>query len=203
MKLWISERIRNLTSVKRFLFIAILVSFLFIILYFLSQNNSLIYTISDTNGVTPTGTPNVAVIEQIPDASAANITVDPSIPNAPTASVTVSPLPVAPATSITVSPQPDVPAASITVNPSLPDAPVASFTCDLYSGSAPLTVTFTNTSTGSVDSLAWDFNGDGTPDNTTDNTATFIFDTPGTYNATLTVTNAGGSNSITFIIMVS
>jgi len=91
---------------------------------------------------------------------------------------------------------------AITVNEPPPSAPVASFTCNPTSGGAPLTVTFTNTSTGTVDSLAWDFNGDGTPDNTTDNTANFTYNAPGTYNATLTVTNAGGSDSLSQAITV-
>ena len=92
---------------------------------------------------------------------------------------------------------------NITVNEPIPDAPAASFTCDLTSGVAPLTVTLTNTSTGTVDSLSWDFNGDGTPDNTTDNNVNFTFVTPGTYTASLTVTNAGGSNTFSRVITVN
>jgi PKD repeat protein len=81
-------------------------------------------------------------------------------------------------------------------------APVASFTADPNVGAAPLTVTFTNTSTGAVDSLSWDFNGDGTPDNTTDSTTTFTYDTPGTYTATLSVANQTYGDSASQTITV-
>jgi PKD repeat protein len=92
---------------------------------------------------------------------------------------------------------------TITVGSAVPAAPVAAFTANPTSGNAPLTVTFTNGSTGTVSSLSWDFNGDGTPDNTTDNTATFPFTTEGTYTARLTVTNAGGSDTEEVTITVS
>jgi PKD repeat protein len=80
--------------------------------------------------------------------------------------------------------------------------PTASFTADPPAGTAPLTVTFTSTSTGRVDSLAWDFDGDGTPDNTTDGSASFTYDTPGTYTASLTVANDSGSNTASQTITV-
>ncbi|HZK71452.1 MAG TPA: PKD domain-containing protein, partial [Clostridia bacterium] len=61
---------------------------------------------------------------------------------------------------------------------------IASFTCNTTSGSAPLTVAFSNTSTGNIDSYSWDFNGDGTPDNNTSElVVNFTYNTPGTYNA--------------------
>jgi PKD repeat protein len=91
----------------------------------------------------------------------------------------------------------------ITVNAALPNPPVASFTVSANSGNAPLTVNFTNTSTGQVDSLAWDFNGDGTPDDTSNNTPSFTYSAAGTYTAKLTVTNAGGANEITQTITVN
>ncbi|MCB9459845.1 MAG: PKD domain-containing protein [Anaerolineaceae bacterium] len=91
---------------------------------------------------------------------------------------------------------------AITVS-AAPVAPVASFTADPISGTAPLTVTFTSTSTGDVESLSWDFNGDGAPDNTTDGTATFTYNNPGDYNATLTVNGAGTNDTISQVISVS
>ena len=91
----------------------------------------------------------------------------------------------------------------ITVNETVPPAPIASFTCNPIIGDAPLSVEFSNTSTGIVDSYSWDFNGDGTPDNTTDLIPNFTYNTPGTYTAMLTVVNAGGSNSITKVITVN
>ena len=46
-------------------------------------------------------------------------------------------------------------------------APVASFTATPASGNTPLTAQFTDASTGTVSSYAWDFNGDGIVDSTT------------------------------------
>jgi PKD repeat protein len=96
----------------------------------------------------------------------------------------------------------DTIAVAITVSAAIPNAPVADFTVDVSNGTAPLTVTFTNNSQGTIDSFAWDFNGDGTPDDTTSNPATFTYNTEGTYNATLTVTNTGGSDSLSIAITV-
>ncbi len=79
------------------------------------------------------------------------------------------------------------------VSEPLPEAPVANFTATLTSGSAPLTVTFTDQSTNSPTSWAWDFNNDGTVDSNLQN-STYTFTTPGTYTVNLTVFNAYGSD---------
>ena len=74
-------------------------------------------------------------------------------------------------------------------------APTAAFTADVTSGTAPLTVQFTDQSTGDeITSWAWDFENDGTVDST-DQSPSHIYDTAGTYTVNLTVTNAGGSDS--------
>jgi hypothetical protein len=74
-------------------------------------------------------------------------------------------------------------------------APVSNFTvfnntiCD---GSS---LTFANTSTGNVDSYFWDIQG-GTPSTSNaQDPGTVVFNNPGTFVVTLTVTNAGGSTS--------
>ncbi|MEO1289334.1 MAG: PKD domain-containing protein, partial [Chloroflexota bacterium] len=77
----------------------------------------------------------------------------------------------------------------ITVNS--PAAPVANFTADPVSGESPLSVNFTNQSTGQISSVNWDF-GDGT--SSTEQNPTHIFDDTGTYNVILTVSGPGGSN---------
>ncbi len=74
-----------------------------------------------------------------------------------------------------------------------PVAPVAAFTSDVTSGTAPLTVHFTDASTGSPTSWAWDFNNDGVTDDTAQNPS-HVYDTAGTYTVKLTVTNAGGTD---------
>ena len=71
-------------------------------------------------------------------------------------------------------------------------APIANFSASPSSGTAPLTVTFADTSTGSIDSRAWIFS-DGTTD--TAQTVMKTFNTPGDYTVTLTVSNSAGSNT--------
>jgi PKD repeat protein len=83
----------------------------------------------------------------------------------------------------------------ITVNPA-PVAPVAAFrNTTSRIGTAPLTVTFTDESTGSISSYAWDFNNDGTNESTLQNPEPYTYATPGTYTVNLTVTGLGGNDS--------
>ena len=89
----------------------------------------------------------------------------------------------------------------IIIDPSAPGIdsrilPTAAFTANPVSGAAPLLVQFTDASTGTAPlTYAWDFNNDGITDNTTQNPShTYI--TAGVYSVNLTVTNAGGSNSL-------
>ncbi|NWG17434.1 MAG: PKD domain-containing protein, partial [Chloroflexi bacterium] len=72
-----------------------------------------------------------------------------------------------------------------------PDAPVAAFTADPTSGDAPLTVQFTNQSSGQNLTHTWDF-GDGNTSN--EISPSHIFANPGTYTVKLTVTGPGGSD---------
>lgn len=73
-------------------------------------------------------------------------------------------------------------------------APTAGFTATPVSGTAPLTVNFTSTSSGTIDTYAWDF-GDGT--SSTVANPSKVYSTPGTYSVMLTVTGPGGSNTTT------
>ncbi len=73
-----------------------------------------------------------------------------------------------------------------------PAAPVASFSADMTSGDSPLTVKFKDTSTGTGPlSYVWNFDDGGT---STRQNPSHIFDNPGTYTITLSVTNAAGSD---------
>jgi PKD repeat protein len=72
-------------------------------------------------------------------------------------------------------------------------APVAAFGAKPASGTAPLTVEFTDESVGSATSWAWDINNDGITDNTTQN-ASFTYTTTGTYTVKLTVTSPSGTD---------
>ncbi|QWZ06426.1 PKD domain-containing protein [Nocardioides panacis] len=83
---------------------------------------------------------------------------------------------------------------------SVPGAPKASFTATPSSGQAPLLVTFQDTSTGAPTAWAWDF-GDGAT--STAQSPTHTYGAPGSYTATLTATNAGGTTSATKSFSVS
>jgi PKD repeat protein len=73
-------------------------------------------------------------------------------------------------------------------------APVANFTANVTSGATPLTVQFTDASTGTVSSYAWDFDNDGAVDSTEQNPV-HTYAATGTYTVNLTVSNADGSDS--------
>jgi gliding motility-associated-like protein len=73
-------------------------------------------------------------------------------------------------------------------------AQTANFTASVTSGCSPLVVNFQDQSTGSPASWFWDFGNGATA--TLQNPSTTYF-TPGTYTVTLTVKNAGGSNTLT------
>jgi PKD repeat protein len=77
-----------------------------------------------------------------------------------------------------------------------PVKPTASFTGAPTTGTAPLTVQFTDSSTGAPDTWAWDFQNDGTTDSTTQNPK-FTYTSPGTYSVKLTVANTAGNSSTT------
>ncbi|WP_202911352.1 PKD domain-containing protein [Segeticoccus rhizosphaerae] len=77
--------------------------------------------------------------------------------------------------------------------PSQPVAPpVASFTASPTSGTAPLTVTFTDTSTGSPTSWAWDF-GNGETSNKQNPSVTY--EAGGVYTVQMSATNAAGTGA--------
>ena len=69
--------------------------------------------------------------------------------------------------------------------------PVADFSNSPFFGIAPLEVDFTDSSTGSPTSWSWDF-GDGST--STDQNPTHTYDTAGSYNVTLTVSNSYGAD---------
>lgn len=74
-----------------------------------------------------------------------------------------------------------------------PPTPAASFTSTATSVCAGQSVTYTSTSTGSPTSYSWSFPG-GTPSSSTSASQVVTYATAGTYNVSLTATNAGGSN---------
>ena len=75
-----------------------------------------------------------------------------------------------------------------------PVTPVADFSADTTSGSSPLTVKFTDTSSNYPTSWLWDF-GDGVT--STEQNPTHTYTKPGNYTVTLTASNLAGSNTVT------
>ncbi|MCC7244239.1 MAG: PKD domain-containing protein, partial [Saprospiraceae bacterium] len=73
--------------------------------------------------------------------------------------------------------------------------PTAGYVANNILGCAPMEVQFTNTSSSNTTGWAWSFPG-GTPATSTDPNPTVVYDTPGTYSVSLTVSNAAGSSSI-------
>ena len=71
-------------------------------------------------------------------------------------------------------------------------APIAGFTASTTSGTYDLPVTFTNTSTGVIDSISWDF-GDGTT--SSESSPSHTYTEAGTYTVTLTVSGPGGDDT--------
>jgi PKD repeat protein len=74
--------------------------------------------------------------------------------------------------------------------------PVANFYGTPTTGCDPLTVNFYDQSTNTPTSRSWSFPG-GTPSSSTATNPVVVYNTPGTYNVSLTATNAGGNDSYT------
>ncbi|MFM7668291.1 MAG: PKD domain-containing protein, partial [Bacteroidota bacterium] len=79
---------------------------------------------------------------------------------------------------------------------SVPSAPVASFTADNVNVCVGQSVQFTSTSSGQPTSYSWSFQG-GTPATSTTQNPSVTYNTAGTYNVSLTVSNANGNNTAT------
>jgi PKD repeat protein len=73
-------------------------------------------------------------------------------------------------------------------------APNVSFTATPTSGTAPLAVQFTDTSTGGVTAWSWTFGDGGT---STAQNPSHTYTTPGTYSVSLTVSNSSGTDTAT------
>ena len=71
----------------------------------------------------------------------------------------------------------------------------AQFSNDITTGIVPLTVHFTDTSTGNPTSWKWDFTNDGVTDSTSQNPL-FTYDTPGTYSVKLVASKLGSKDSV-------
>jgi len=82
-----------------------------------------------------------------------------------------------------------------------PGAPVAAFNMTPSTGYTPLDVTFTDESTGTISTWAWEF-GDGTT-STVQNPPTHTYTVPGTYLVNLTVSGYGGTDTTQQTLVVT
>jgi PKD repeat protein len=73
--------------------------------------------------------------------------------------------------------------------------PTAAFNVNPTSGCVPLTVLFENLSSANADNFLWEFEG-GDPASSTDFEPVVIYNTPGTYGVTLTVSNPAGEDVV-------
>jgi|GEM_PF-4394010 len=72
---------------------------------------------------------------------------------------------------------------------------VADFSASLLTGLAPLTVQFTDLSTGNPTGWSWDFDTDGTEDASSQNPQ-FTYNNPGTYTVTLTISSSTATDTL-------
>jgi len=84
---------------------------------------------------------------------------------------------------------------------STPAFVTAAFTANPPFGIAPLTVQFTDLSTGIIDTWQWDFDGNDVIDSTEQNPS-HVYNAVGTHEVTLTVSGSGGSATATMNILV-
>jgi PKD repeat protein len=75
--------------------------------------------------------------------------------------------------------------------------PVGGFSADTLSGCAGLQVQFSDQSSGTVDSYNWNFPG-GDPSTSTSADPVVTYNSPGSYDVTLVVTNTEGSDTVLF-----
>jgi PKD repeat protein len=79
----------------------------------------------------------------------------------------------------------------------------AAFNISPVGGVAPQSITFSDASTGNPVSYAWDFNGDSVIDSNQQSPGSFNFTVPGTYRASLTVSNGVTSDTATRTIAIT
>jgi len=77
-----------------------------------------------------------------------------------------------------------------------PQTPAANFSSSPRTGTAPLEVSFTDSSAGDIDTWSWDFDNNGSIDSTLQN-PTYTYADTGTYTVSLQVTGPGGADTET------
>jgi uncharacterized repeat protein (TIGR01451 family) len=88
----------------------------------------------------------------------------------------------------------------ITVTNVIPAAPVASFTASQTNGAAPLNVTFTDTSTGTITNYSWTFGDGGT---SASSSPSHTYTNAGSFDVALTVSGPGGSSPTNLVGLIT
>ncbi|UUX92573.1 PKD domain-containing protein [Methanoplanus endosymbiosus] len=78
--------------------------------------------------------------------------------------------------------------------------PVAGFSANITDGAIPLAVQFTDASTGDPTAWSWSFGDGGT---SADENPTYVYEAAGSYNVSLAVTNAAGTDTITKLSLIN
>jgi PKD repeat protein len=89
------------------------------------------------------------------------------------------------------------------INSILDASPTAVFSASPTNGVTPLTVTFTDSSTGPITNRLWDFGDGGTASFSVATNPTHTYSNAGTYSVTLVVSGAGGSGTNTVANLIS
>lgn len=84
---------------------------------------------------------------------------------------------------------------SVTYEVIIATAPSADFTTDIESGCAPLTVQYTSQASSNTEGYAWVFEG-GMPETSTAANPQVVYESGGTYDVTMTVSNSIGSDMV-------
>ncbi len=150
-------------------------------------------TETPTNTETPTETPTSTPTPTETPTNTETPTETPTSTETPTGTPTDTETPTETPTST------ETPTGTPTDTPMVV-TPFAAFTSDMTFGTAPLTVQFTDQSTGNIDAFIWDFGDGGT---STEPDPAYTYTEPGTYAVMLTVTGPGGSNSSASVINVN
>ncbi|HMQ49433.1 MAG TPA: PKD domain-containing protein [Saprospiraceae bacterium] len=91
--------------------------------------------------------------------------------------------------------------AVFTVNIAIAGAPVAAFEVGATLGCAPFSVQYFNTSSGEIESIEWSFPG-GTPSTSTAANPLVVYNLPGTYSASLQVSNSFGTATFESVSLI-
>lgn len=146
---------------------------------------------SGTLSVTVSGDVTAAPTTAVTTTETTVVTTGPTATTTTSTTTATTTTTTATTTAVTTA---ETTAAVVTVTPVIPGAPTTGFSASTVAGTVPLTVHFTDRSSGSPTSFEWDF-GDG-GSSMTEN-PDYTYQNAGTYTVSLTATNTVGSTTST------